>query len=431
MATTVGSVAPFDSELQSWEEYCEILDYFFVANDIKEEEKKRAVLLSCVGAQTYALIRNLLSPVKPGDRSYAELVGLLDNHFHPKPSEIVQRWKFNTRNRRPEESVGDYVAERRKLAQDCNFGDSLTVMLRDRLVCGISDDRIQRRLLAEDSLTFEKALKFAQAMEAANRDIVDLKSMTEQSRFTKGLGAVNKIEDGGSTSQQIVRKCYRCGGLNHVAKDCRFVSEKCHNYRKVGHIKRVCRMKMEQKGGRGRQGKQAHFLEEENVESEEEEAEMHHIKASSVTMYNVHEEISIPREEPIRQNSIFQCTMESVLQGLNNVAVSLDDIILMGKNDKEHLQTLDGVLQRLEEAGLRLKRSKCQFMEKEVTFLGHRVDKTGLHPVPAKVKAVQEAPPPKSVTELKAYLGLLNFYNKFLPNLSTLLAPLHKLLRKG
>lgn len=108
----------------------------------------------------------------------------------------------------------------------------------------------------------------------------------------------------------------------------------------------------------------------------------------------------------------------------------LDDIILTGKDDKDHIQTLDQVLLRLEDAGLRLKRSKCQFMEKEVTFLGHRVDKTGLHLLPAKVKAVQEAPAPTSVTELKAYLGLLNFYSKFLPNLSTLLAPLHKLLRK-
>ena len=69
-------------------------------------------------------------------------------------------------------------------------------------------------------------------------------------------------------------------------------------------------------------------------------------------------------------------------------------------------------------------------METEVTFLGHKVDKTGLHPLPAKVKAVQEAPAPTSVTELKAYLGLLNFYNKFLPNLSTVLAPMHKLLKK-
>nr|XP_043895059.1 uncharacterized protein K02A2.6-like [Solea senegalensis] len=128
--------------------------------------------------------------------------------------------------------------------------------------------------------------------------------------------------------------------------------------------------------------------------------------------------------------AIFQRTMEGVLQGIENVAVYLDDIILTGKNDKDHLQTLDQVLQRLQNAGLRLKRSKCQFMETEVTFLGHKVDKTGLHPLPAKVKAVQEAPAPTSVTELKAYLGLLNFYNKFLPNLSNVLAPMHKLLRK-
>lgn len=69
-------------------------------------------------------------------------------------------------------------------------------------------------------------------------------------------------------------------------------------------------------------------------------------------------------------------------------------------------------------------------METEVTFLRHKVDRTGLHPLPAKVKVVQNAPPPTSVTELKAYLGLLNFYNKFLPNVSTVLAPMHKLLRK-
>lgn len=72
---------------------------FFMANDIKDEDKKRAVLLSGVGPQTYAL-RNLLSPDKPGDRSYIQLVRLLKNHFHPKPSEIMQWWKFNTRNRK-------------------------------------------------------------------------------------------------------------------------------------------------------------------------------------------------------------------------------------------------------------------------------------------------------------------------------------------
>ena len=66
-------------------------------------------------------------------------------------------------------------------------------------------------------------------------------------------------------------------------------------------------------------------------------------------------------------------------------------------------------------------------MQTEVTFLGHKVDKTGLYPLPAKVKAVEEAPSPTSVTELKAYLELLSLS---LPNLSTVLAPMHKLLRK-
>lgn len=68
-------------------------------------------------------------------------------------------------------------------------------------------------------------------------------------------------------------------------------------------------------------------------------------------------------------------------------------------------------------------------MQKEVEYLGHRVDAQGLHPVEKKVQAIMDAPTPVNVIELKAYLGLLNYYNKFLPNLATKLAPLHELLR--
>ncbi|KAJ8332745.1 hypothetical protein SKAU_G00425340 [Synaphobranchus kaupii] len=112
------------------------------------------------------------------------------------------------------------------------------------------------------------------------------------------------------------------------------------------------------------------------------------------------------------------------------MAVYLDDILLTGCNDQQHLETLAEVLQRLETAGLRLKRTKCTFMGTEAEFLGHRVDATGLHPLRNKVEAIQKAPAPTNVTELKAYLGLLKYYNRFLPNLSTALAPLHLLLRK-
>lgn len=76
------------------------------------------------------------------------------------------------------------------------------------------------------------------------------------------------------------------------------------------------------------------------------------------------------------------------------------------------------------------KRAKCLYMNKEIMFLGHKVDATGLHTVHEKMQAIEEAPTLSNVTELKAYLRLFNYYNKFLPNLCTVLAPVHKLLHK-
>ena len=128
--------------------------------------------------------------------------------------------------------------------------------------------------------------------------------------------------------------------------------------------------------------------------------------------------------------AIFQRTIESILCDTPGVAVYMDDIILTGANDVEHLETLDTVLTKLEQAGLRLKRAKCTFLAEEVVYLGHRFTSEGIKPVEEKVKALMEARAPNDVTELKSYLGLLNYYNRFLPNLSTVLTPLHRLLRK-
>ena len=128
--------------------------------------------------------------------------------------------------------------------------------------------------------------------------------------------------------------------------------------------------------------------------------------------------------------AIFQRTMENILQGITQVAVYLDDIIVAGGSKTQHLETLDLVLGRLGEAGLRLKEKKCAFSKEEVQYLGHRIDQDGLHPVQDKVDAIQCARKPENVSELKAYVGLLNYYGKFLSNISTVLAPLHKLLCK-
>lgn len=237
MNVTVGNLSAFDSKEQTWEEYCEILDQFFEANGIDDGDKQRAVLISVVGPATYKLIRNLVSPDKPSTKTYAQIVTLMKDHFDPKPSEIVQRYKFDSRVRQPSETVSAYVAELRRLAHDCNFGTTLQQMLRDRLVCGINDDRIQRRLLSEPDLTFEKAFEMAVASETASKNVQDL--------HAKAPLACNSVKTEGKERKGDWKKkeCYRCHGKQHSAAECKFKEAKCHACGKVGHIAKACRNK--------------------------------------------------------------------------------------------------------------------------------------------------------------------------------------------
>ena len=119
-----------------------------------------------------------------------------------------------------------------------------------------------------------------------------------------------------------------------------------------------------------------------------------------------------------------------MLAGIPHVCIFLDDILVEAKTQGEHMANLRLVLKRLDEAGLKLNNEKCQFFNASVVYLGHKIDRDGLHSTDEKVRAIQDAPHPTNVKELRAWLGLLNYYGRFLCNLSTTLAPLHVLLRK-
>ena len=101
-------------------------------HNIVEADKKRSVFLAVVGPTTCTLLRNLVFPTRPGEKTFDELVSVLKEHFNPTPSETVQRSRFHCRVRRQGESVADFVAELRSLAEFCNFGATLNDMLRDR-----------------------------------------------------------------------------------------------------------------------------------------------------------------------------------------------------------------------------------------------------------------------------------------------------------
>ena len=667
---TLGKIDEYCAATEDWPQYIERLEFFLIANKVTEEEMKRATLLSVIGPRTFKLLRNLLTPEKPGDKSYAELVKVLTDHFSPKPSEIVQRSKFYNRSRKPNESISGFVAELRSIAEHCNFGPTLDAMIRDRVVCGINDDAMQKRLLAEgDKLTLAKALSLAQAYETAVKDATTLLPDSAQQ-----IHRVNPAAAGQTPKKKL---CYRCTGTGHSPGSCRFRKERCHNCHKVGHIKKACKqggatrnvqfvdqtepptkneyplftltvsqstpiavsveinsksVNMELDTGAAVSliseetygqhwpqlqieesniqlktysgefletlgsvnvdvcyGKQQvtlplvivkgkgpslfgrnwlerikldwpaiHKLQEDPLGSilsthaavfEETlgtlqgfkaqvhvdsaatpkfckartvpyayramvEAELDRLveqeiltpvqfadwaapivpvlksdkksvricgdfkktvnQASKVDKYPIpkiedlfsslaggkafttldmsqaYQQVLLdePSKKLVVINTskglfqynrlpfgvscapgIFQRIMESLLKGIPGVAVYLDDILVTGSSEEKHLASLKQVLARLQEAGLRLNRKKCKFLAPAVTYLGYRIDSEGLHPTEQKLKAVQLAPEPTNVTELKAYLGLLTYYGRFLPHLPSVLAPLYVLLQ--
>ena len=109
---------------------------------------------------------------------------------------------------------------------------------------------------------------------------------------------------------------------------------------------------------------------------------------------------------------IFQRDMDNLLQGFSFVAVYLNDILVTGAMEEEHLSTIEKVLGQLEMLGLHVNKKKCQFMIPSITYLGHQIDASELHPLSDKMRAIEKNPAPNNVTEVKLYLGLLTYPGK-------------------
>lgn len=699
MQTVLGQVGTFDAKCMSWSEYVEILEHFLALNSITEESRKRSFLLTSVGPETYHVVRGLCQPENPRDKTFGELCTLLSSHFSPRPSEIVERFRFNSRNRKPEESVQEYLTELRRLSEHCEFGNTLDNMLRDRIVCGINNVTIQRKLLAEVNLTLKRAVTIALAQEAASKDLGDLQrgnnASTVSTETVHHVKKQNQAKKSFPKKGQSVNECWRCGGT-HSARRCRFIDERCFKCQQKGHVGKRCaeikkwrdqhyvaedtdeitdentdsqnyvtdcddeyvfhvsdnrvlpfqvkavignktvtfevdtgcgvtlvpkhafesfggkmhelkpcktklktytgdavkvvgetviRVKIQgvekelpllvvENGGPNLLGRNwfvqfdmSGLVQDLNYQSESNrtlseilrehdglfkeglgtlkgfEAKIHVEKDVQPKFYKARpvsyalqnkvdvelerlrdqgvlepvkfsewatpvvpvlkangnvrlcgdykvtvnqvshvEQYPIPRLEDLLVRlgggktfskldlshaynqirldeessklltvntqkglfkvnrlpfgvssapAIFQRTIENLVKDIPNVVVYLDDILISGENEVAHLRNVDAVLSRLREAGLRLKKDKCCFQVKEVVYLGHKIDSEGVHPLEQKIEAIQKVPEPKSVTELQAYLGLLNYYHGFLPQISTVLAPLHELLQKG
>ena len=693
---THGTVSKFQPNKEDWSTYVEQLTFYFAANGVTEDKQQSSILLANCGTATFKLIKSLLEAGKIQTTPFKDLVALVQNHYEPKPSVIVQRYKFNTRSRKQGESVAAYIAALRELAEHCSYGASLPEMLRDRLVCGINHEGIQRKLLAEKDLTYQSAYDLAISIETAERDSSQIKKSASGGttpekplHFLKARGG--KAAAAGTTKFKGPVVCFRCGGP-HLAPKCTVTDAECKYCKKKGHLERVCKAKA--RAQQQQRKESAHYMESGDSDESEDSAynlftitdpksapilvevvlnsipvQMELDTGASVSVLSnstyldlqrqghalplqpspvklksytgdtipvlgcttvqarysnckqvpvvvqvvsgdgpnllgrdwlgqlevdlgaiqvntlqettaldeildkhpkvfsadlgcmegpkvelhidtkVHPKFYKPRTVPfmlrdmveselsrlekegiitpvkfskwaapivpvVKKNgtvricgdfkvtvnkalltesyplprvdevlstlaggkyfskldmsnaylqlplsdeskqyvvinthrglfqynrlpfgvssapAIFQRSMETLLQGIKGVSVFIDDILISAATHEEHLQILEEVLKRLTEANLRLNRSKCFFLKPHLEHLGHIIDAQGRHPTEEKTRAIREAPRPTNVTELRSFLGIVNYYSKFLPNLSTHLSPLYTLLKR-
>ena len=170
-------LAQIPVKFEPYEEHDDIDDYFkrlelfLVVNKVQDDQKV-AHLLSGLGAKTYAVLKNLAAPRKPSECTLAQIKKLLIGHFKPKLPVIAERFAFHKCDQQPDEPIKEFFKIKIKVLGTHMqfFDDFLEQALRDCLVCGLTNNSIQKKLLAENDLNLQKAIDIATAAEMAVLD---------------------------------------------------------------------------------------------------------------------------------------------------------------------------------------------------------------------------------------------------------------------
>ena len=271
-----------------WGAWIDRLEFYYQAMDVTDADKKRAVLLSTVGEQTYNLVRSLSAPAKPGTKTFDQICEMLATHFEPQVNLTLQRYKFSSCNRKPEQTVTQFITELKDLSRLCDFGHTppgvtLTAQmvlednLRDRLLCGVLEPNIQRRLLAEPGLTFARACDISISMELARESTAQLGSLPSsyKPKQINHIASKEKHKSGGTGNSQTgnsQKPCFRCSKTNHSPDNCRYKNAVCRFCKKKGHIESNCFGKKKRSEGQ----RATHHLEDDAYQSEQHCGDTYH-----------------------------------------------------------------------------------------------------------------------------------------------------------
>lgn len=273
----------FDPDKEDFSNYRQRLEnYLKLKNVFADKDICAKILLNCIGSKYYELLTSLTAPSLPTEKTYNQLMELLETYLCPKPNVVVQQHRFLSCSQKTEGNIASFLADLRKFIATCEFkcdcGRSVAeIFLRAQFIRGLRDASIREKLLQTTELTFKKAVDIALALEASKLDNHEISgtstwkkpSPENVNRITKFKGTTKKRSNSRTDTRNGQNKsrsnsqsrsqsridyralglenvCIRCGRNNHTIQDCRvkYNNVKCQFCNKAGHIEKVCISKL-------------------------------------------------------------------------------------------------------------------------------------------------------------------------------------------
>ncbi|GBN54720.1 Retrovirus-related Pol polyprotein from transposon 17.6 [Araneus ventricosus] len=475
---------------EKWRKWGQELENYLLATekDERADKIKIAILLNLLGSEGLEIFNTFKFEPPLSQKNYSEVLKKFEEYCSLRQNVVYERYKFFSCVQQEGQAIECYVTQLKTLTPTCEFEEQENVLIRDRIVLGIRDSGLKERLLRESGLGLEKAIEIVRTAETSREQ---LRSMKEETVATVNSVKRNRRQNQGnsrhkSTSAKSVNsknihemkvpeneldiyidsvtKKVQENELNSdsMNKNVEIVSGAW--YKSVTlNVNKYFEVDFKLDTGAEVNILPLYVLNIVKVKPKLSETylsltaygnfklkpegtaefpdEPYHITLKDDAIPVIHPPRRVPQtlqpklketlDKLEKEKNVSKKRNQKLFGDIEGVEIYFDDIIVAGNDETSHDAIMSNVLERARSVNIKFNPDKLQYRVSEVKYVGQIISKSGIKPDPDHIQAIVEMPTPKSKTEVRRLLGMINFLSKFIPNLSKVTATLREIIHEN